>query len=414
MRAPFFGGRRFSCSYAVFAAAGLAAAIFFAALCLASCNKSPGKAAGSAEDRPTIVEAAPEPPPEPDYLTLIAAGDNLFHDVMIRPPPVNETYNFEPIYSAIRPLIEPADIAFINQETLLAGEEFGYSGYPLFNTPQELGTALAAAGFDVVNHATNHVMDKGENAVFKTMDFWDSLPAVRYLGIHRSPESRDRQVIIEKNNIRVGFLSYTMETNGIPVPKDKPYLVSLGNTERMAEEIGRLRPLCDFLVVSMHWGEEYRHKYNARQESLSKFLAEQRADLIIGHHPHVIQPYRSLSRPDGGETLCFYSLGNFVSAQRRGPTLLGGLMYVKVRKFESAVDIAEAGVIPVVTHYEQDFTGFRVYPLYEYTEELAEKHWGKQLDIEVDPASFNALAREIFDTGLIGYNPFSAAISARQ
>ncbi|MDR2110009.1 MAG: CapA family protein, partial [Spirochaetaceae bacterium] len=114
------------------------------------------------KEAPEVPEPVPELPaePAPDFLTIVAAGDNLYHDVMIRPPGKNGTYNFESFYAEIKALIEPADIAFINQETLLAGQDFGFSGYPRFNTPQEAGAALAAAGFDVVNHATNHIMDK--------------------------------------------------------------------------------------------------------------------------------------------------------------------------------------------------------------------------------------------------------------
>jgi poly-gamma-glutamate synthesis protein (capsule biosynthesis protein) len=351
-------------------------------------------------------EPAQEPPPGPDFLTLVAAGDNLFHDVMIQPPPENETYQFESIYSLIKPYIEPADIAFINQETLLAGKDFGFSGYPRFNTPQELGNALLSVGFDVVNHATNHIMDKGEKAVFATMDYWDARPKAAYLGIHRSPEQRSRQVIIEKKGIKVGFLAYTMETNGLPVPKDKPYLVSLGNTAVMAEEIDRLRPNCDFLAVSMHWGVEYEHTPNAAQERMSKFLAEHKVDLVIGHHPHVLQPFSAIPRPNGGTMLCFYSLGNFASAQVKSSTLLGGLMYLKIKKTESTVAVETAGIIPVITHYEKEFTGFKVYPFKDYTEELAKKHGTRQMGNEINLSAFKSLAQRLLGSALIEENPF--------
>jgi poly-gamma-glutamate synthesis protein (capsule biosynthesis protein) len=389
--------------------------VFFIFLSAGSCasrmpleiQNEPWPAEGLPGEVPELSsEPVPEPSPGPDFLTLVAAGDNLFHDVMILPPPENETYHFESIYSLIKPYIEPADIAFINQETLLAGKDFGFSGYPQFNTPQELGDALLSVGFDVVNHATNHIMDKGEKAVFATMDYWDTRPEMTYLGIHRSPEQRNRQIIIEKNHIKIGFLAYTMETNGLPVPKDKPYLVSLGNTAVMAEEIDRLRPNCDFLVVSMHWGLEYEHTPNANQEKLGNFLAEHKVDLVIGHHPHVIQPFRSLPRPDGGTMFCFYSLGNFVSAQIRSPTLLGGLMYLRIKKSESLITVEKAGIIPVVTHYEGEFTGFRIYPLKDYTEDLAKLHRSRQMGNEVTPRFFKTLADEIFNSTLIEENPF--------
>ncbi|MDR0719224.1 MAG: CapA family protein, partial [Treponema sp.] len=308
----------------------------------------------------------------------------------------------------IKPLIEPADIAFINQETLLGGEVYGFSGYPLFNTPQEVGDALKAAGFDVINHATNHIMDKGEGAIFATMDYWDTVPGIHYLGIYRSQEDRDtKKIIIEKNGIKTGFLSYTYGTNGLAVPRDKPYLVSLINDSVMEKEIKTLRPLCDFLIVSMHWGVEYQHAASASQKRLSRFLADNMVDLIIGHHPHVLEPYEFLDRPDGQKTLCFYSLGNFISAQSTGPTQLGGIAFVRIKQQHNITSIDEAGIIPVVNHYENGLSGFKVYPLYNYTEDLAKKHLLRLRGITIDLPWLKNLAEETLTGGTILLkNPF--------
>ncbi|MDR1074477.1 MAG: CapA family protein, partial [Treponema sp.] len=155
-------------------------------------------------------------PPKPDYLTIAAVGDNLYHDPMIGLITKQDPVDPSDFYSEIARLVKNADIAFVNQETVLAGKDFGYSGYPQFNTPQLVGDALIAAGFNVVNHATNHIMDKGEKAVFATMDFWDNHPEIACLGVHRSEEASGDPVIIEKNNISIGFLSYTYGTNGLP------------------------------------------------------------------------------------------------------------------------------------------------------------------------------------------------------
>jgi poly-gamma-glutamate synthesis protein (capsule biosynthesis protein) len=361
--------------------------------------------AGNGVTGDTAVEEAPRAL----YLTLIAAGDNLFHDVMIRPDSKTGTYDFTGHYAEIKPFIEPADIAFINQETLLGGAVYGFSGYPRFNSPQELGAALTAAGFDVVNHATNHIMDKGEGAVLATMDYWDSIPQIQYLGIHRSQERRDsKKVIIEKNGIKTGFLAYTYGTNGLPVPKDKPYLVSLINEALMKTEIESLRPLCDFLVVSMHWGQEYQHTISREQERLGLFLAGLDVDLIIGHHPHVLQPYSYLEQPDGGRTLCFYSLGNFLSAQEASATQLGALAYVRIKKLDTALSIEEEGIIPTVNHYEQNYTGFRVYPLSLYSEDLAKKHLLRLAGKDINIPWFTTLIKTIFPQGnILLKNPFA-------
>jgi poly-gamma-glutamate synthesis protein (capsule biosynthesis protein) len=351
------------------------------------------------------IQAAPE---SPDYLSLVAAGDNLFHSVMIRPDPETEAYDFTACYAEVKPLIEPADIAFINQETLLGGRTYGFSGYPLFNSPQEVGDALRAAGFDVVNHATNHIMDKGEGAVFATMDYWDTVPGIEYLGIHRSQEDRDtKKVIIEKNGIKVGFLAYTYGTNGLAVPRNKPYLVSLINEAAMEREIKALRPLCDFLTVSMHWGVEYQHTVSGEQKRLSRFLADNQVDLIIGHHPHVLEPYEFLDRPDGQKTLCFYSLGNFISAQSTEPTQLGGIAFVRIKREGEKTAIEEAGIIPVVNHYESDLSSFKIYPLYGYTGDLARKHFLRLQSANFDAPQLRELAERTLPGGNILYqNPF--------
>ncbi|MDR2020948.1 MAG: CapA family protein [Treponema sp.] len=347
--------------------------------------------------------------PKAQYLTLVAAGDNLFHNVMIRPDSKTGAYDFTGYYDEIKSFIEPADIAFINQETLLGGGAYGFSGYPRFNTPQEAGAALTAAGFDVVNHATNHIMDKGEGAVFATMDYWDTVSGVHYLGIYRSQKDRDtKKVIIEKNGIKVGFLSYTYGTNGLAVPRDKPYLVSLINEPVMEKEIGALRPLCDFLVVSMHWGQEYQHTAGGEQERLGLFLAGLDVDLIIGHHPHVVQRYSYLEQPDGGRTLCFYSLGNFLSAQETGPTQLGALAYIRIKKLAALLSIEEEGIIPTVNHYEQNYTGFRVYPLSRYNEDLAKKHLLRLAGKDISVPWLTALAENVFSQGnILLKNPFA-------
>ncbi|MDR0313708.1 MAG: CapA family protein [Treponema sp.] len=352
-------------------------------------------------------ETAPEIiVPEPDQLIIIAVGDNLFHNVMIRQ---GEQGNYDPIYSEIRSLVQKADIAFINQETLLGGIDYGFSGYPLFNSPQELGRAVTAAGFNVVNHATNHSMDKGERAVFATMDFWDTMPQITVLGIHRSAEQRSEPKLIQKNNFTLGFLAFTYGTNGIPLPAGRPYLISLINTTTMAREIDALRPLCDFLIVSMHWGEEYTHNYTSTQKTLAVFLAEHKVDLVIGHHPHVVQPIEYIMRPDGRFMLCYYSLGNLISAQSMDPTLLGAMAYIKLEKPpdpQTGITFIDAGAIPLVTHYDRNFSNFKVYPLYAYTEELLKQHWKNRVDTGITLEYLTGIGTTIFGNKNIMRSPF--------
>jgi poly-gamma-glutamate synthesis protein (capsule biosynthesis protein) len=364
---------------------------------LFSCYTKPAQ-----ESKPEI-SVEPEEKIEKYELTLIAAGDNLFHITLVNSFFEKGEYNFTPIYSEIKSLIENADLSFINQETVMAGASFGYSGYPRFNTPQSLAKTLADTGFDIFNIANNHAMDMERNGLINTLDLLDTIEDITVIGARKTGDS---QRIIEKNNITFGFLSYTYGLNGFTLPANNPNLVSLINTEKMTAEINVLRPLCDFLIVSMHWGEEYLLiEPDAYQKRLAVFLSEQNVDLIIGHHPHVLQRVETLPRSDGGKTLCFYSLGNFVSHQREKERILGGIMLVTFTKEGDELSITNSGLIPVICHFEQGYRNTKVYPIYNYTEELFGKHLLKLWDKDINFNFFHSVLRRL-DTKIIMYNPF--------
>jgi poly-gamma-glutamate synthesis protein (capsule biosynthesis protein) len=368
-------------------------------LLLAGCKSAPESF------RPDATPSAALPEDKNRYVTLIAVGDNLIHKQLIDNAWNNETkqYEFESYYSEVATTIASADLAFINQETLIAGEQFGFSGYPEFNGPNAIGDALVNTGFDVVNHATNHAMDKGERAVLAVIDYWKTQPDILLLGLHESEEARDvSKNIVEVHNIKIGFLAYTYGLNGIPLPKNKPFLVSLVNTGIMALEIDELRPLCDFLIVSMHWGNEYEYTPSKWQQELAGFLAEHNVDLVIGHHPHVLQPVRRLEKQDGGTMLCYYSLGNFISAQNENPRLLGGMMRITIKQDEhNRTTIENAGLLPLITHYEKNNKNFKVYFLYNYTDGLAMLHGLYREANRLTVNHFTALLKMIFGDTVI-------------
>ncbi|MDR2151770.1 MAG: CapA family protein, partial [Helicobacteraceae bacterium] len=248
--------------------------------------------------KPVVVEPATVAPKEQN-VTLIAVGDNLIHVGLIKAARTKDGYDFAPFYEEIRAIAQSADIAFINQETLISGKKFGYSGYPAFNGPVEIGKAIYDVGFRVINHATNHAMDKGKKALLATIDYWKTKEDAIVLGVHASQAERQKPKILEIKGAKFGFLAYTYGLNGIKLPKEAPYLVSLIDVKTMAKEIDELRALCDFLIVSMHWGEEYKHIPVKTQEKLAQFLADRKVDLVIGHHPHVLQTARWIEREDG-------------------------------------------------------------------------------------------------------------------
>jgi poly-gamma-glutamate synthesis protein (capsule biosynthesis protein) len=344
-------------------------------------------------------------------LTLIAAGDNLFHETIIRTHRQNDTFDFSPIYTEIKSIVENADIAFINQETVMGGEAFGYSGYPAFNTPQSLAKTIADTGFDIVNQATNHSMDMGRDGLYATLDLWEKTEGVTVIGARKTGGSMR---IIKKNNISLGFLSYTYGLNGFTLPAKEQNLVSLIRKNKMTEEIKALRPLCDFLIVSMHWGDEYLLvEPGADQVDLARFLASLDVDLIIGHHPHVLQRTEILIRPNGKKTLCFYSLGNFVSNQREKERILGALMLVTFKKeglvlLPWELSISNYAMIPVICHFEINYKNTKVYPFYSYTQELLDKHLLFQLDKTMDMNYFYSVLTKL-GTKMIMHEPFSVS-----
>jgi len=357
------------------------------------------------EDTIETQETAPEMPRRYS-LTMAAAGDNLFHITLINSSLVNGEYNFFPIYSRVREIIRGADIAFINQETVMAGESFGHSGYPNFNSPQSLAPVLSDTGFDVINIANNHTMDMGRAGILATLDYLDTFEEFTVIGARKEGESAR---LITQNNITFGFLSYTYGLNGYSVPRDNPNLISLINREKMTQEINALRSLCDFLIVSMHWGAEYLPEPDRSQTDLAMFLAELNVDLVIGHHPHVLQRAETIVLEDGRKTLVFYSIGNFVSHQSEKERVIGAIAVITFTLEESPqprAEISDYGIIPVVTHYETNFTNTRIYPLYEYTDELLSLHRIRINDRTLTMDYINTVIERV-NAKIIMNNPFS-------
>lgn len=260
--------------------------------------------------------------------SLIAVGDNLIHSSLYKDANKHANYNgydFKPMLTYIKEIVTNYDIGYFNQETILGGTEIGLSDYPTFNSPYEVGDGMIDAGFNLVSLATNHTVDRGKKAVENSCAYWKQQDNVLTAGSYCSDEERNEIRIEEKNNITYTMLNYTYGTNGMPVAND--YLVNVWPTnldindpgrdtkyqnykEQVKEDVERVRDKVDVLIVAMHWGVEYTHNPTEYEKDMANYLASLGVDVIIGTHPHVIQPVTWID-----DTLVIYSLGNFISAQ---------------------------------------------------------------------------------------------------
>ena len=260
--------------------------------------------------------------------TMITAGDNLIHSSVYKDAADgNGGYDFKPMYELIKPIVKKYDIAYYNQETILGGKELGVNDYPTFNSPQEVGDAMIDAGFNLVSLATNHTMDSGERAVLASREYWNKQKDVLAVGSYSSEEERNKINIVTKNNITYTLLNYTYGTNGMPVPNGKDYLVNVWPTDldlndverdtkyqeykkQVKKDIDAVKDKVDVLIVAMHWGVEYTHEPTEYEKDMATYLASLGVNIIVGTHPHVIQPVTWID-----DTLVIYSLGNLISAQ---------------------------------------------------------------------------------------------------
>lgn len=321
-------------------------------------------------------------------LSLIAVGDNLIHGSVYRDANKHANYNgydFKPMITNIKEIVSNYDIAYYNQETILGGTELGLSDYPTFNSPYEAGDAMIDAGFNLVSLATNHTMDSGKKAVENSCKYWNEKKEVLTSGSYCSEEEKNEIRIKEKNNITYTMLNYTYGTNGMPVPND--YLVNVWPTDidninnpekdtkyqeykiKVKEDIEKVRDKVDLLIVAMHWGVEYTHNPTEYEKDMASYLSSLGVDLIIGTHPHVIQPVTWIDN-----TLVIYSLGNFLSAQYQNKSTCtyykcttGLMTSLKIEKIEKGnnkeIKITNIENELIYNYYNQStWRGFKIIP----------------------------------------------------
>ena len=316
-------------------------------------------------------------------VSMVMVGDNLIHSSIYNEANRNanyDGYDFKPMITMIKDKVKGYDLAYYNQETILGGSEIGLSDYPTFHSQYEAGDAMLDAGFNIVSLATNHTIDRGEKAVLNSCEYWETKSDVLTAGSYCSEEDRNEVKVMEKNNITYTMLNYTYGTNGIAIPNGKDYLVNVwpmdynadygvgyeAFKETVREDIERVRDKVDVLIVAMHWGVEYTHTPTKYQKDAAEFLASLGVDIVIGTHPHVVQPVEWID-----DTIVFYSLGNFISAQEQSDNynkmvgLMSSLDITKTVKGDD-VDIKIDNINnELIFTYYQGYRNFKVIPFSE-------------------------------------------------
>ena len=296
--------------------------------------------------------------PEDTVINIVGIGDSLCHSQNFKDAYDSETgtYDFSPMFKNVTKYIENATVAVGNLETTLAGEERGYSGYPTFNSPDELALDLKEMGIDILTTANNHCLDTGYNGLVSTLNTLDEY-GIDHTGTSRSEEEQNTILFKDLEGIKTAFLCYTYGTNGIPIPSGRDYSVNLIDKEFMKEQLDKAKEEgSELIVVSMHWGSEYRIKQTEEQEDLAEFLIKNGADIILGNHSHVPEPMemKEVTLDDGSkrEGFVIYSMGNFFSAQTQEYTRDTLIVNVEVRKNGQTgeITIDKANYTPVYVY----------------------------------------------------------------
>ena len=348
-----------------------------------------------------VTEATTQAPEDEDAkVSIVAVGDNLIHNTLIAAGEKEDgTRDYNSFYEDISPYIKSADLAIIDQETILGGDSFEFTGYPIFNTPWEVGEAAINAGFDVFACATNHAMDKGVAGIEKELEFFSKHPEVTHIGTYGSEDEYNNITYIETNGIKFALLNYTQHTNGIPVPEDKSYVVKMLDEELVKKEIKEARKNADVVVVLPHWEQENSHDIIELQKKYVKIFSNLGVDIVIGGHPHVIQPVEWVKNAETGKKmLVYYSLGNFISHQINLNQMVGGMAEITVERVDGEIKITNAKLAPVIDFYKASNGKFKfsVYKFCDYNNDLASQQVQPGLTVEYAENLFDKYIDEEF------------------
>lgn len=317
----------------------------------------------------TDYEYEKESIPVANSIRLVFAGDVMGHSTQINGAwrdGGDSCYNFMPNFQWVKDYISAADLAVANLEVTLAGEP--YTGYPTFSSPVSLAVALQDVGFDLLLTANNHILDRGAKGMERTVDVLDSL-GITHTGSYKdlAEWEKNHPLIIEKNGFRLAFLNYTYNTNNTTAKP--PNVINYIDTVKMAVALTKARMMkADYIIACIHWGEEYQNKENRTQRQIADFLARHGCHLIVGSHPHAIQPITKISGITDEPVLVAYSLGNFISNQRWRYSDGGIMLEVTLTKNEDIVRLDNFRYEPfwVRRYPEKSVQLYRLIPAINY------------------------------------------------
>ena len=348
---------------------------------------------GDSEEEPVVEETR--------KTSFFATGDNLIHTGIWRQANRNvggsgdgcqmdSEYDFLPFYEAIADSVKSADVAFLNQETLVAADEDnGPLNYPTFNTPRALGDAMIELGFDVVNVANNHMLDMQANGLKNSVEYWRTKDELTQIGAYLDESDYNTVRVVEKNGIKIAFLAYAEDANnsgrGLEIGVSNYhnysslglYIPAMDEAE-LTRQVEEAKKQADFVVVAFHWGVENSSVVSAVQTRYAELCASLGVDVVLGSHPHVIQPmeWMDSAKAASGKTLVVYSLGNMISLmESTAGNLLGGALTLDFVKNGETYSIENVVLSPIVTHCSASYREIALYRLEDYSDEIYRAHY---------------------------------------
>ncbi len=352
-----------------------------------------------AENSTNNINSDSEIKQEPITFSLAAIGDVMCHNTQYMDAYNSSTdsYDFSYVFEDIQTYIQSADISIGSLETTFAGKDRGYSNYPTFNSPEQLAYDLSEMGLDVLSTAGNHALDKGFSGLSNTLDVLDDAN-ISHSGTYRTQEDRDSVLIEDVKGVKVAILSYTYGTNGIPVPSDKEFCVNLIDKDLIKKDIENAKSQnADVIISCMHWGIEYQTTPNDEQEDLADFLFENGVDIILGNHPHVLQPMekKSVTLADGIVKDCFvvYALGNFICDQNSENTRNSIILNLDITKnADGKISIDKVDYVPIYM-YKNSNLSIRKMKLLDIEKSISDYENG--VDTSISSSTYNLLKDEL-------------------